>query len=74
MSTGYSKYKTKTGRIEIQNVKEAIYLGQLISHEDKTKKEVNRRINLAWAKFWGLKYIFEGKYSEKLEGEYLIIV
>ena len=57
------------GSIKIQNVTEAIYLGQLISYEEKTKKEVNRRVNIAWAKFWGLKHIFKGSYSNKLKSD-----
>ena len=57
------------GSIKIQNVTEAIYLGQLISYEEKTKKEVNRRVSIAWAKFWGLKHIFKGSYSNKLKSD-----
>ena len=36
---------------EMDIVEETIYLGQLITFEDKTEKEVERRISLGWKKF-----------------------
>ncbi len=42
---------------KIELVTEAIYLGQLITWENRTEKEVERRITLAWKKFWALKNI-----------------
>lgn len=39
----------------IEIVEQTIYLGQLISLENNTRKEIQRRIVLAWNKYWSLK-------------------
>ncbi len=46
-----------------------IYLGQLISLENRTEKEINRRINLPWKKFWSLRHIFKGNFQNYQKGE-----
>ena len=40
---------------------ETIYLGQIISFQNKTSKEINRRIAIAWGKFWSLKIMLKNK-------------
>lgn len=42
---------------ELETISEIVYLGQLIALENKTDKEMNRRITLAWKKCWSLKNI-----------------
>ena len=56
--------------IELENNKsyieyksETIYLGQIISFDDRTGKEIARRVNLGWNKFWALKFILKNKTS-----------
>jgi len=39
-----------------------IYLGQLISFDNQSEKEINRRIALAWKKFWKLSFILKQNY------------
>ena len=46
----------------IENTNEIIYLGQTISLENRTAKEINRKIALAWKKFWQLKDIMKGPF------------
>lgn len=43
----------------LEYVNEYIYLGQTISHEDQTTKEITRRIVNGWKKYWSLKEIFK---------------
>lgn len=43
----------------MEYVEEYIYLGQIILFEDRGNKEVNRRINSAWKKYWSLKKVFK---------------
>ncbi|KAI5722002.1 hypothetical protein M8J76_002173 [Diaphorina citri] len=45
--------------VEIKRTQETIYLGQLISHENVTNKEVERRIKIGWNKYWAMKKIFK---------------
>lgn len=44
---------------EIEYVKEYVYLGQSISFEDQTEKEINRRIAISWRKYWSFKEIMK---------------
>lgn len=46
---------------QIESVKEYIYLGQSVSFENQTGREVHRRIALAWNKYWSLKEIMKNK-------------
>ncbi|KAG7301329.1 hypothetical protein JYU34_014259 [Plutella xylostella] len=45
----------------IDYVKEYIYLGQSISFDDLTGKEINRRIALSWKKYWSYKEIMKNQ-------------
>lgn len=45
----------------IEYVKDFVYLGQLVSFENPTEKDIQRRIALAWKKYWGLKEIMKNK-------------
>lgn len=45
----------------IQYCKQYVYLGQEVSLTEKRDKEIRRRINLAWGKFWGLKFLLLDK-------------
>jgi hypothetical protein len=47
----------------IQYCKEYNYPGQTISLTGKREKELQRRISLAWGKFWSLKFILLDKTS-----------
>lgn len=46
---------------EIDYVNEYVYLGQIISPEDQTDKELEKRTTNAWRKFWSLKEVFKTK-------------
>jgi len=50
---------------ELEKVGEVIYLGQLISIRNEKWKEVDRRVGVAWKKYWSLKAIFKGPYGNK---------
>lgn len=56
---------------KIESVVSIVYLGQLVILKDKTKREVDRRIVLTWKKYWSLKYIFKGPYTNRMKGEIL---
>ncbi|GBP21612.1 Putative uncharacterized transposon-derived protein F52C9.6 [Eumeta japonica] len=72
-----SKTKIMTNSIEtpisiegqnIEYVKEYIYLGKLTSfHSNRNENEVDRRVNLAWRKYWAQKEILKGDYSLKMK-------
>lgn len=49
---------------KIETVPEIIYLGQLITFNNRTENEINRRITLTWKKYWSLKHIFKGPFSD----------
>lgn len=46
---------------EIEYVSEYIYLGQTISFQNATAKEIDRRIATAWRKYWANKDIFKSR-------------
>ena len=46
---------------EIEYMNEYVYLGQVISPEDQTDKELQRRTTNAWKKFWSLKDVLKAK-------------
>lgn len=53
---------------ELEYVNEYTYLGQTMSFNNATRKEIQRRISAAWSKFWGLKFILTSKaYSIKMK-------
>lgn len=45
----------------IEYVNDYIYLGQSVSFEDTTEKEINRRIAISWKKYWSYKEIMKNK-------------
>ena len=50
-------------RKSIENISETVHLGHLISYDNRTNKEINRRIaTTSWEKFWELKDILKGPY------------
>lgn len=76
-----TKTKTMTNREEnqirigtetISYVQEYVYLGQTVSFQESNKKEIKRRISLAWRKFWSLSFILLDKSQEiKIKREIL---
>ena len=48
-------------QVPLEYVQQYIYLGQNISPNSNTEKEISRRIGLAWRKFWSLKFILMDK-------------
>jgi len=55
----------------IEQTDEIIYLRQRVALKNRMEEEIKRRIKLAWRKFWSLKHILEGKYSNKTKIEIL---
>lgn len=51
----------------IEYKKEYIYLGQLMSFQEKMDKELQRRQTAAWAKYWSLKFIFKANIHINLK-------
>jgi hypothetical protein len=51
----------------VKRAQEAVYLGQIISFEDKMGKELDRRISIGWTKFWSLKHILKGNLNIRLK-------
>lgn len=65
-----TKYMSNTDRGDvyannnkIEKVNEYTYLGQILSFEDRTNKEIATRKRKAWAGFWALKQIFKSEMS-----------
>ena len=50
-------------------VTEIIYLGQKITLKNNTTEEIDRRIALGWKKFWSLKHILKGPFSNKSKSQ-----
>ncbi len=69
MTTSLDPPKIKVEKKETVSVPKIIYLGQLISLENRVENEVNQRINLAWKKFWLPRHIFKGKFQNYRKGE-----
>lgn len=53
-----SKIPIPVNGMMMEYVEEYIYLGQIISFDGRGSKEVKRRINSTWKKYWSLKKIF----------------
>ena len=70
--TNYKEVQVKIENTPIQYCNKYIYLGQTISLKEKRETELQRRISLAWGKFWSLKFILlEEKISSRLRLETL---
>lgn len=76
LEPNYSKTKVMTNStqeiITINNntltyVDDYVYLGQVISFNDSSNKEILRRISLGWKKYWSLKFIMKGNYEMQLK-------
>lgn len=57
---------------EINNVTEYIYLGQTVSFQDKSNKEISRRISQGWKKYWSLKNILKSKATKNIKSKVMI--
>lgn len=59
--TNGETYDVVIESVKVEYVKEFVYLGQILSFENCTEREVQRRIALSWKKYWGLKEIMKNK-------------
>lgn len=58
------KRTIKIDNKQIDYVDEYVYLGKLLSFEENNnEKEIDRRINIAWKRYWAQREIMKGKYS-----------
>lgn len=48
----------------IEYVQKYTYLGQIISHNDLTSKEIEMRIGNAWKRYWTFKEIMKNKQTK----------
>ncbi|KAL1446466.1 hypothetical protein WDU94_013973 [Cyamophila willieti] len=69
--TNSEKAKIMLGQEELKYEDTYIYLGHTISMKTHLDEEINRRINLAWGKFWSLKKILKGNLPAKTKGQIL---
>lgn len=60
------------GGNKLEKVKEYVYLGQIMSFEEKMDKEINARKNQAWKAYWSLKRIFKSKMSLKAKMKIMV--
>ncbi|KAG7305046.1 hypothetical protein JYU34_010502 [Plutella xylostella] len=51
----------------IEYVEDYVYLGKLVSFRDVDKEEIERRIAIAWKKFWSLKEILKSNVAINLK-------
>lgn len=57
---------------ELEYVTEYTYLGQIVTFNNATRKEVQRRISAAWSKFWSLRFILTSQeYSIRMKKDIL---
>ncbi|KAJ2948735.1 hypothetical protein O0L34_g7995 [Tuta absoluta] len=61
MTNGDSSIEIKVSNNSINYVTEYIYLGQLISPNESTTKEIDRRIANAWKRYWSMKEVMKNK-------------
>ena len=59
--TNYQELPILVNGKQVNYVHEYLYLGQLVTFTRRGDKEINRRISLAWNKFWSLSFIFQDK-------------
>lgn len=55
-----TKRRVEVDGTEIAYVDEYVYLGQIISFENRQNKEIDRRIDNAWKSFWSMKEYMKG--------------
>ncbi|KAJ8727801.1 hypothetical protein PYW08_016186 [Mythimna loreyi] len=58
--TNSTKRRVEVDAQEIHYVDEYIYLGQLVSFENRQEKEIDRRIQNAWKSYWSMKMLMKG--------------
>ncbi len=61
LSNKINKITLQLDGIKINEVKEIIYLGQILSFEDRMDKKLSRQKIQAWRNFWSLKNIYNSK-------------
>ncbi|CAH2229000.1 jg14622 [Pararge aegeria aegeria] len=59
--TNRHKQTIKVNNQEIEYVDEYVYLGQIISPNMQMDKELQRRVNNSWARYWSLKEVLKSK-------------
>ncbi len=57
------------GKENIARLEDTTYLNQTVRVNDRMTKELNRHITITCNKYWNLKHIFEGQYSNKLKSQ-----
>lgn len=66
--TNSSRKPIKIEGKPIEYVNDYVYLGKQVSFEaNSNEKEIDRRINIAWKKFWAQKEILKENYSPKMK-------
>ncbi|KAJ2950316.1 hypothetical protein O0L34_g11682 [Tuta absoluta] len=58
--TNSTKRKVEVEGQEIQYVDEYIYLGQIVSFQNRQDKEIDRRIENSWRSYWSMKHLMKG--------------
>lgn len=57
--TNSTRQPIRVKGIELEYVNDYVYLGQMMSFIKRLDKEVERRVNIGWKKYWALKHIFK---------------
>lgn len=52
---------------KLEYIKDFVYLGQIMSFENRAEKELNRRITNGWAQFHSLRFILRSEISMDLK-------
>lgn len=67
MTNSHKRYIEIKGN-NIEYVNNYIYLGKQVSfNKYNNEEEITRRINITWKKFWSLKEVLKGNYSQHLK-------
>ncbi|KAG7311162.1 hypothetical protein JYU34_002159 [Plutella xylostella] len=69
LMTNTTQTPININNIDLEYVEDYIYLGQNISFKEKMDKEITRRINIGWKKYWSLKHIFKSKLHQSLKSK-----
>lgn len=65
--TNHTKQAVQVDSNTIEYVEEYLYLGKMVSFREVDKEEINRRIQIAWRKFWSLKEVLKGNLPMQLK-------
>ena len=71
MTTEPERDPLKINGEEIDYVEEFVYLGQIISFQDRQDKEISKRIANAWKGYWRLRQLLISKIPIKLKSKLL---